>query len=71
MALGNEIIDKKISVTKRKGYVQIFADEETVKIVQEFNKDSIFLFLDYLRKIGKVKFKKREIEEIYRHFLNR
>lgn len=67
--LQNEIIERKISVTKRRGFVQIFSDTETSQIIQEFNKDSVFLFLDYLRKIGKIKFKKCEIKDIYKHFL--
>lgn len=64
-----EFIEKKVTFTKRKGYVQIFADHEANRLIEEWNKDSVFLFLNHLRKNKKIKFKKWEMEKIYEEFM--
>jgi hypothetical protein len=65
-----EFIEKKITITKRKGYVQIFADTETNALIEEFCKDGVFIFLNYLRKNKKIKFTKRDMEKLYRESLD-
>ena len=64
-----EFILKDIRFTKRKGYLQIFIDDEGRKLIEEWDKDCVFLFLDYLRKKKKIKFKKKEMKKIYNQFL--
>lgn len=62
-------ITKEITFIKRKGYVQIFSDNEGCKLIEESNKDCVFLFLNHLRKKKKIKFKKKDMEKIYEQFL--
>lgn len=64
-----EFIEKKVTFTKRKGYVQMFADPETNRLIEEWSKDAVFLFLNYLQNKKKIKFKKKEIEKIYEDFM--
>lgn len=64
-----EFIEKKVTFTKRKGYVQLFADHEANRLIEEWGKDAVFLFLNHLRKKRKIKFKKREMEKIYKKFM--
>ena len=66
-----EFILKEVRFTKRKGYVQIFADHEANRLIEEWDKDCVFLFLNYLRKKKKIKFKKKEMDKIYKQFLNK
>lgn len=65
-----EFITKQVQFTKWKGYVQIFADHQANRLIEEWNKYSIFIFLDYLRKKKKIQFNKRDMKKIYESFIN-